>query len=81
MEPGPLSIGMASGEKEMSRLARAASRARSSSAVLRGLATSIPEPMPATSRPPAMRRPGMEMPKNPMINVPPMRKLTRMMTM
>ena len=30
---------------------------------------------------PADRRPGIEMPKNPMMNVPPIRKLTRIATM
>ena len=81
MEPGPLSMGMASGEKEMSTLRRAAScvSASVSTPVLR--VASMFMPMPVSRMPPAMRRPGIEMPKNCMMKVPPMRKLTRMATM
>ena len=79
--PGPLSIGIASGENDTSRLARAACRAGSSAVASLGAAISMVEPIPATSMPPAIRSPGIEMPKKPMIKVPPMRKLTRITTM
>ena len=80
MEPGPLSIGMASGENAMSRSPSggpsAAPAVRRSAA-----AVSMLEPMPATISPPAIRSPGIEIPKKPMINDPPTRNVTSTATM
>ena len=80
IEPGPLNIGIASGVREMSLFARASSRRRRSPASSGGGA-SMDNAIPETSTPPAMRMPGMEMPKKRMMKLPEKRQLTKMTTM
>jgi len=69
IEPGPLSIGMARGVKARSVMCSASSRWDSLTSGS-GSGFSMPKPIRATIKPPAMRSAGIEMPKNSMISAP-----------